>query len=289
MINKQFGRTLTATIGQLGDSRGVKIQNLKMNFTGTKTNDRDQNTGTLRIFNLSQRDIASIVSQGKNMGVNIEAGLGNNVDYVFIGNVLHAHGEKQQTNNILTLEIIDGLVSTSQVWFAKSYAGVVDPFTILADIVAEMRLFTDLQIGEITGEKVPFYQNGFVWNGTANSALNRICTDKKLQWFIADNMINILEYETPLTNPLVPLLTADTGLIGSPQFFEDDAGDNPEKWTERGVSFSCLLNPKIKIGSEVKIESNNYNDHYLVRKISYDLDSHEGNFLMNCEAINEWV
>ena len=286
---QQFDRRIFVTIGSLESTTGTRLQNLRMTLNLTKTNDRKKNNGTIKIYNLKPDTIETLRKQGT-LGVTVEAGYAGHEAVVFIGVVMGMHVEHTGTDNILHIKVIDGVVRAANVWFTKSYAKNIDPWDIMADVVAEMQAANDkLVVGNLSGATTTVYKNGFIWNGLAGDCLTRICADKNLHWFINDNTIHILSPDESVQPSHVPLITPDSGLLGSPQYHEEKTGKRKDKHTEKGIKFKCLLNPDIKVGTEVAVTSRYFDDHYLVKKIVINADSEDSDFVMEVTAINEWL
>lgn len=285
----QYERKIYVTIGPLAQDSGTRINDLRMNLNLVKTSDCKKNNGTIKIYNLKNETIEDI-KRNPPLGVTVEAGYKGNEGIIFIGAVMGMHVEYTRSDVILNIKVSDGSIKTTNIWFSKSYAGKTKPSDVLNDILSEMKSSNSKLIeGIINANSASDYQNGFVWNGYANDALNRICLDNNLNWFISDSIINIVGYETPLNPSNVPFLNVDSGLIGSPEYHEEKVGKRKDKHTEKGIKFKCLLNPDVSVGNEVQIQSRFFNDNYLVKKIVINADNYEGNFLMEVIAINEWL
>ena len=292
-MSLKLDRKIYVTVGPLDDPLGRKFQNLRMHINLTKTNDTTKNTGSVEIYNLKHSTMQDIVNYKGRLGVTVEAGYANRVGIVFLGTTTGVHVKIDKADKILVLEIADGIYRAQNVWFTASYSKPAELLMIFEDILKAMREVNPLLVLATVPISIAFgakpYKNGFTWNGYAGDCLTRICVDRNLHWFIDDNALHILEQEQKIWTGMVPLLSADSGLIGSPEYFEDTAGERKDKHIERGLKFRCLLDPDIKVGSEVKVVSKYFNNNYLVREININADSKEGDFIMDIVGINEWI
>jgi hypothetical protein len=91
------------------------------------------------------------------------------------------------------------------------------------------------------------FPRGAVMFGMANFALSDVCQTTGSTWFFdKDGNVQVL----PLTGYMpgeVVIINSATGLVGIPEL------------TVNGVEFTCLLNPKLRIGSLVKIDNKTVN------------------------------
>lgn len=291
MVYEQVNREIYVTVGPLSQPTGTKFQNLKMSLNLTKSADTKNNNGTIKIYNLKHDSIQELTGYKEKLGVTVEAGYNGNANVVFIGIIMGMHVEYTGTDVVLNIKVVDGVFRAANIWFSKSYGKNTDPCEILADVMYEMLAVNDkLSIGKFSCQLATSpYKNGFVWNGFAGDCLTRICADKGLKWFISDDVIHILGNEESIQPGLVPFLTPVSGLVGSPRYHEEKTGKRKDKHTEKGIKFRCLLNPELKVGTEVKIRSRFFDDHYLIKKIVISADNRDGEFIMEVVAINEWL
>ena len=60
-------------------------------------------------------------------------------------------------------------------------------------------------------------------------------------------------------------LSAETGLVGSPEYFEEEVKKDKKVYYVKGYKLKCLLNNKITTGSIVKVKSKFCNGSFRVR------------------------
>lgn len=287
--NLQFERSSFLTIGPLTADEGVKFQNLRMSFNFTKTSDRKNNNGTIKIWNLRPKAISEITKGDIATGVTFEAGYKGREAVIFVGTVVGVFIEYDNVDSVLNISVADGAIGTAQGWFTQSYKGATNPWDVIEDVALIMGEGTNLERGIFSETAVAPYKNGFVWNGLCGKALTRICDDKNLTWFIDDNKLHVIDKDVALSPVNVPFLSPNTGLIGSPVYHEEQTGSRKDKHTLRGIKFKCLLNPRIAVGNEVAVQSKLFDDHYLVKQIIITGDNEQGAWEMEVTAINERI
>lgn len=289
-MSRQIFRNLTVTVGPLGEAQGLKIKNLRVAVSTTQTSDLKKNNGSIKIYNAEKSLIKELASSNKRLGVTVRAGYDGVEEPVFAGVVSGMYLDAQAADIVLVIRVVDGVLHASNTMFSKSYKGKVRVFDIMKDIVSTMQeRNNNLIVAKLPENDTKTYKNGFAWCGTAGDCLTKICHDHKLTWFINNDQLYITEPDAPLVTTTVPLLKNTSGLLGSPQFYEGTTGRSKTKIRERGISFTCRLNPEVKVGYEVRVESMAFNDNYLIKELKLDLDNAKGNFSMNCIGINEWI
>ena len=92
-----------------------------------------------------------------------------------------------------------------------------------------------------------------------------------MQWSVQDETLQVTKTGKP-TDEAAILLNKETGLV-----------DVPSK-TDKGVQFSSLLQPRIRPGRRIKIESQAIKGEFTVTKVTHRGESHFGEHRSDCEA-----
>lgn len=288
-MSEKLNRELSVVIGELGKPRGLKIQKLRIVVNTTQTSDLKKNNGTIKIYNVNKSLTKELSSTSKKLGVTVYAGYNSTENPVFVGVVSGMYLDAEDTDLILNLKVVDGVLHANNAMFFKSFAGQVYVDDILLEICKAMQnRNSELQIARLPKNTYKKYKNGFTWAGTTGDCLTKICNDHKLTWFVNNNELYVVEPEQPLPALQVPLISSDTGLLGSPKYYENTTSTGKTKLKEKGISFTCKLNHEVKVGYEVRVESVSFTANYLIKKINLALDSTQGHFEMRCIGINEW-
>lgn len=260
-----------------------KIEGLRIKFKVGKQDDKTPNKAEIEVYNLS-KDTRSII-EGEKISVRLTVGyqgLGTdnargNLETIFFGNI-HSAGSKKKkkagvssklegVDLVTKINAIDGLNRFRNARLDKGYP----PNTKLKDILDDMAVAMGLGVGIVEGIPDKNYANGISFSGNVKNHLTDLCLSNGLEWSIQDETLQIIP-ENQATSESIILLNKDTGLIGVPES------------TDAGCKFEALLNPKLRPGRRVKIESKVLNGVFKVRKGNFDGDSHGGEFLSKCEA-----
>lgn len=276
---EQYLRKVTLDIFGSGSS-GTRIENLRIQFKVEKTSQSEPNKAEIKIYNLSEKTRALVESN--NCRVALSAGyLGLNPQglfgtslfsskseaNVFRGNVKKFEHKKEKTDIITKLECGDGHEAFTTKTFDKGYPPDTTLTIPFRDLSEALGLAKGSQI-EIPENKIA---NGLTLSGPIREHLDNLCRRYGLEWSIQNESLQIIE-AGKATNDGIVLLNKDTGLVNQPSKTKD------------GVSFECLLNPILRPGKQVKVESEFLNGTFICRNVTFDGDSHQGSFLTKIEA-----
>lgn len=257
-----------------------RIDGLRINFEVAKTSKSTPNRSTIKVFNLNENSRSLFA--GKETRVALQIGyLGlnpngilntgflssKNVELVFIGNITNFEHKKEKTDIITDMELGDGSNRFRNAKIEKGYPENTSLSLAIDDVIEAL----GLKRGPIMGIPNRKYKNGLVVSGLAKDQLDKLCAANDLEWSIQDETVQIFPRYTT-TNENVILLNSKTGLIGSPRKTKD------------GIAFDSLIQPILRPGRKVKIESKFLSGTYKLRTVSHYGDSHSGTFLSKCEA-----
>ena len=198
----------------------------------------------ITIYNVSRyssRQMLGDGSAGKYEFITLEAGYDGLFGSIFMGQI---------TNVQLHLE--DGGATRGIRFFCKSSAKERDQNLINLTLAPE----TDpVQIIEecaaVFGAEIQFYgdfselkrrSRGTVLQGSPTACMNELAETFAFDWMVENGAIKIIKRDFALDNQ-VYVISSGTGMIGSPVVSD----------TEVGIRYS--LNPKIKLGDTIKLES----------------------------------
>lgn len=198
----------------------------------------------ITIYNVSRyssRQMLGDGSAGKYEFITLEAGYDGLFGSIFMGQI---------TNVQLHLE--DGGATRGIRFFCKSSAKERDQNLINLTLAPE----TDpVQIIEecaaVFGAEIQFYgdfselkrrSRGTVLQGSPTACMNELAETFAFDWMVENGAIKIIKRDFALDNQ-VYVISSGTGMIGSPVVSD----------TEVGIRYT--LNPKIKLGDTIKLES----------------------------------
>ena len=244
--------------------KSMSWTDLHVDFVIEKTADATPNGAKFVIFNMNENSRGFV---NKPMDVTFLAGYGSAETAVFVGQVIK-DGIKHEYNGVDWVTVLDCRDANSglnQVKVNKSFEGKVSLKKSVDYLIEEMGLGKGVL--NIPDKQ---YNNGLALSGFARDRIREIAKKENLEFNVQDGNAFILAKDEKVDRVVV--VNAQTGLVGSP-IVEDG-----------GVSFECLLNPNIKIGGKVRVESRVVTGEYKVEKLRHAGDNHKGNYYTRVEV-----
>jgi len=278
----QFGRNVRITFGEYG-KEGIQSTGLRVSFSVQKTKKKEVNSAQIQIYNLTQENRKSL--SGNNIFFQIEVKWDAEEVWSILasGDVLDVSSQQNGADIITSVTIADGIKDVRDTAFNKSYPKGTKFSSVLTDILGTFKNI-DVQDAKnfvskaISNSKE--FLTGSTISGRSFDELDKILTPLGLNASVTDNQLIIdKKFETSQTEAF--LLKSDSGLLGSPQ--EKTFTLNKEE--KKGISISTLLNPRINIGSIVKIKSKQIDGEYVVFSLTHAGDSIEGSWLTTAECL----
>lgn len=277
-----FRRNVRVSFGRSGQE-GKSVEGLFVQFEVDKTTETNPNRAKIIIHNLNE-DSRSQLQENKDFVIRLEAGYDGVYEDLFIGNDPRITHERQGRERITTIEIGDG-----QTQFKESRVNVtLGPGTTTKQAIEAVATEMKLGIGVVKGLVTDVFQNGITLSGAARDKLTNLVTKVPgLEWNIQDEKINILPQDQPSQLSGI-VLNYKTGLLNEPVKKSKKKKEGVQDVEATGltpIEFQSLMRPSIKPGVAVKIESNQINGFFKVRRAKFEGDSRKGPFMVTCEAI----
>lgn len=237
---RQYKRTYNLTIIPTdGESRIIK--DLRINFEITKSILSFPNLCKLVIYNPNNDTLSSL--QNKFTKIVLNVGYEGNVRLLFKGEIRNVFQMKSGVDRLITVYAGDGERDWQNAIFNKTFNETV---TINKAIEEVLKSFEEVSIGAIEGlpqgaDKL----RGQTLSGSSKDIMDGFANEYGFDWSIQDGEVVITPIESPLQNNEAVLLSAATGMLGSPTV------------TEIGANAVSLLNPRLLPNRAFKIESVN--------------------------------
>ncbi|MFP3391021.1 phage protein [Brevibacillus sp. SIMBA_040] len=238
--NVLYGRRYRVLVSN-GKGTALDVSDLRCVFDIKKTLTPQPNFSTVTIYNLNTETENQVINEGDT--VIVEAGYeGEQYGLIFRGNVIQAirgkedgvdyklilnsvDGDRFLNNGMVALSVVKGQTARSQIGIVTSQAKVPTQQGTISNY---------LQPAALTRGKVFF--------GLGKDYLRQIAQSNAATFYLEDGKVNIITAQDYPPNEIVDL-SPESGLIGTPM------------QTDFGVSFKCLLNPRLKINSLVRIDN----------------------------------
>ena len=235
-----------------------EVSDLHMSFDILLRRDSKPNTAKINVYNMSESTRNLLESDP--LGAEFYAGYGDSIpDMIFRGTVSNIVNEKIRPDWMTTIYASDGHKEFDKTYFNKTYSAGTPLLTILKDIsiVFQMPLNIDPAIANVVSQALT---RSITLSGKAKKALDRLTGDYDLDWSVQFGIVEIIEKGSAITSdPLVTVLTHDTGLIGSPQVKWEKNKKNRKSKPKyvKTVKATSLLIPSLKPNRLMQIASVN--------------------------------
>lgn len=298
----QKGRVYRLTIGDYVTGEGVQIgcvqvdgkfdlnspfQQIRFDVSKSADNKRNANSASIEVYNLSQTTLDKLQSDFISCVLEVgyisqETGLPNLIQLVK-GNVTELKTVKNGVDTITQILMGEGYTDLNHTKMKFTVAPGKTRKEVIEEIVAQV---PGLAVGTITGTNLnnPVLDGYPVW-GSAKDALNEISEMWRLEWRVTNGVIEFSD-ENGLVNKNkneAPLISPDSGLVDIPFYTSAEPTKIKGDKTRRdGLQFKALLNPEVKPGQLVRIESKRINGWYRVNSARYTGDYRGNDWYMEC-------
>ena len=278
-MSRQYKRSYELTILPK-DGDAIVIDGLRTEFEITKSVLSYPNLCRLSIMNPNDETKSAL--QRKYTQIIFNAGYEGNLRLLFKGELRNVFSKEIGTERRINIYAGDGQRDWQNSIFNKTFSENVTIKSAVEDIV---KSFKNLTVGELEGvPDVADKIRGQTLSGPSKDLLDMFAKEYGFNWSIQDGEIVSSPIENPLTDSQAVLISADTGMIGSPTV------------TEIGVEVNTLLNPEILPNRTIQIESSSADVNlgnlffreakrtsaeglYKVQEVVFKGDSREGDWL----------
>lgn len=258
-----------------GTTDQTDVPGLRVAFSIAKTDKKEPNTSQITVTNLSDSRRKSLQKVG--VKILLEAGYKElGVTKFFSGDVRTIDHVRNGADWDTTFKLGDG----ERAW---KYARVNESFaagTRAADALTTIAKKVGLQVGNLSQQANlvnAIFDQGWAACGSASRAFDQIVRSIGKTWSIQDDTLQILDPFGTVDLP-VPVISVDSGLIGSPEM-----GTPPAKGKPAMLKFTSLLIP-VKPGAKVKLESERYNGYIRIHKVNFIGDTAGGDWFSHMEG-----
>ena len=237
---RQYKRVYELTVIPPGGEARI-IKGLRVNFEITKSILSFPNLARITLYNPNQDTLSAL--EEKYTRIVLNAGYEGDLRLLFKGDVRNVFQTKTGRDRLLTIYSGDGEKSWQNATFNKTLS---ESLSVSSAIQEVLKTFSDVNIGTLQGlPQVADKMRGQVLSGSSKDIMDNFAEEYGFSWSIQDGEIIITPEQEPLEGDEAVLVTAATGMIGSPTI------------TEIGVDVTTLLNPRLLPNRGFLIESIN--------------------------------
>jgi len=265
-VSKSFGRVIEVTSGP------VKLNNtdLDIEFDIPFDDDLTPNLSTVSIYNLTKNTINQL-KRGQKLSV--IAGYKEDKGLILEGTIEMQYSKWIGADKLTIIKILDSIPYDADKTVKRTYKQGIKADAIIRDLAKQI----GLKIAALRLPENKVFKNGHTANGEGLQEIQNIARDCGASCYISRGQ----SYIRPLTDgdDHQFKLSAETGLIGSPEFFEQERYGKVEK----GYSLVSLLQYRMNTASIVHVESKEVKAKLRVQKGRHVCRSNE--FYTKVEAL----
>lgn len=274
-MTDQYLRKVRATFngGFAVNPGGIMKHEIMISFDISKSISSSANTANIELYNLTESHRNAM---GKEFDeVTLEAGYyppqgGNNVGIIFKGNIRDVAHKRSGENIVTTISCGDGDKALRKGVTNKSYPKGTPVKTVVEDIYKGLEK-EGISRGEwkFPDDMEPNFKRPYAACGSCAREMNTLGRGKKFYWSIQNGAMEIIPGDGFVG--MLALISPKTGMIDTPTI------------TDNGIKVSTLLNPEIRPGRRVKVESsiidlNATDGIYRVSECTFRGDNRDGDF-----------
>jgi len=290
-----FDRVYRLLIGKKGQTQGIEINNLRIQFSIQKTADKNPNNSKISIWNLSKATRQEI--EKVNTRCLLYAGYSEETGplLIFSGNVTFAWTKFDGPDIVTEMELGDGTQEIRDTTISVGYSKNVKSKQVFSDVATKMGL--PLSIPNDVPERE--WQNGLSYYGAARTLLDKTAKATGLEWSIQNGVLQVIQKGMVTTRQGLEI-SAVSGMIGSPESKREDKAESKgekgksdtntkkkgttkitstePKQTWNGWSVKNLLLPMVNPGDRVMLKAKAVEGIFRIEELTHTGDSHEGDW-----------
>lgn len=236
--DRQYLRKFSLIVG--GGGTGLELGELRVTFQTHKADFETPNNAEIRVYNLSDETARKI--GGEFTRVVMQAGYEGNFGLIFGGTIRQTRrGRERGVDSYLDLLVADGDKAYNYAVVNTTLAAGATQGDIARAAMDPMREHgvTPGYFPELGGQALP---RGVAMYGMSRGYLRDVADTSDTSWSIQDGKVQMIPRQGWLPGDAVEL-TAQTGLVGMPE------------QTEQGIKVRCLINPRLRVGSRIKLNN----------------------------------
>lgn len=223
---------------------GMNLHEMKVEFSVTRTLESEENAASISIWNLAEKHRNAVGKEWDD--VVLEAGYlppegGGNVGIIFAGQMRDVEHKRDGPDIITTLSCGDGDKAFSRATISKTFPAGTPVPEVVEEIYKQLEA-EGMKRGEWKfPDDVPTTKRPYSMCGTCKREMDRLGRSHGFYWSSQNGVMEIVPGDGTLGG--VVLISPQSGMVDVPTI------------TDNGVKVSALLNPEIRPGRRVRIES----------------------------------
>ena len=265
----RFNRTYTLEI-DIGTRTEVIKPPMRISFEVDKSIMGGLNKCRIQLYNIEERKRLALAKDAeqneKRIPLRLSVGYQDKQELIFKGTIFTGGTERQGPDLVTTIESQDGGFDFTKSFTSRTVKGGGNA------VDAARKDMTNTAEGKITER--PVLTRPKVLVGNSAQLINEMVGPGET-WYIENEQLFIIK-DNEVTSRFIPVVSAATGLISTP------TRENKK------VTFQTLINPTVKIGRRVKLESTtapHMDGVYRIETITYSGDNYGDAWSQTCTGM----
>ena len=237
-----YQRRVAVTIGTTEGGPARRVEGLRVAFRVIMTASSLPFEASIEVYNPAPQTVAA--ARAPNAQIILEAGY-QAPGVVFRGEPIRGgvRVAKRGPDRILTIEAADSWRQRGSAWLVKTYA----PQTIAEQVIEDCAASLGVDVGRVFVFGSLIYPRGVSFSGPAAEVLDHIAESLGASWRIDGGALYFGPDDRPVIAERGPLITPETGLVGSPTLRADVGED--------AIEVRSLLLPRMRPGRRFRVRS----------------------------------
>lgn len=240
-------------------TNGVTLDNneLDIAFDVPFDDDTEANEAVITVYNLSKTTVSSLK---RTKAITITAGYQNDTGVIFSGYINKVQTKWSGMDKVTTIYAIDSHALTEYSINSISYAAGTNASYILRQLID--KLYLPVAVFSIANEYT--YKDGTTVSGGLMSNIKQFAQICGVSAYVLKGKVYVRSLQEGDNSNF--LVSADTGLLGEPEEFEERIDNGLYAKTITGVKCKMLLQHRITTASIFRITSKDVNGTFRVRE-----------------------
>lgn len=247
-----FGRVVVVKT----DSTQMSLDDLDIEFDIPFDDDTEANEAEISVYNLSQTTINTLSHDST---ITVTAGYKGDTGVIFTGHISKVGTKREGVDKKTTIYAIDDTSLQERQIVSRAYKAGTTASYILKDLLGLLKL----PIAVFKVKKNPVLKDDTTVDGNLMENIRNYAQMCGVSAYISKGKIYARDMRDG--DDINLIIDEDSGLIGSPEPFEEEVSDENTKTIVKGVKCEMLLQHRVTTAIKLTVKSLDTNGTYRVR------------------------
>lgn len=258
---------------------GADFTDLRMSFSIRQTASGKPDKAEISVWNLQRNSRVALAQSETNGEIALYAGYAEQGEqFLFSGDLRRTNSRRDAADWVSTLYLADGENSNRDDRVNKSYPPGTDIRNVVKDIMGGLTIDTKDAVKQMRNKGV--FRKSLrklagprMTQGSAMRELESLLKGMGLEFTVQQGTLVVAKIGQPAWDTSVPLIAADSGLVGSPEIGEKGR-----------IKIVSLLRPDIRPMQRIELDSRFFTGAYRVEQTTHTGDTYGQSWYTEMEA-----